>query len=255
MEPLPDLAPQVHKGLDAFVEAARSAFGADLVSIVLYGSAAEGRLRTASDVNTIVVLKQFDRARVDAVREAYRSGRVLFRLTAMFLLESEIDAAFEAFAVKFSDILTRHRVLYGTDPLEKHVVSREATLSRLKQVLLNLELRLRERYALVSLRDEQFVPVLAEAAAPLRACAYSLLQLEGRKPASPREALLETVRDLDGPRWQDLVDGITQARQQGDLPPGLGGNLVFEVLELIRRLRDRLARVHQLGEVNHVQSA
>ena len=48
-----DLPPQVEQSVNRFVKVARAAFGADLVSIVMYGSAAEGRLRATSDVHTV----------------------------------------------------------------------------------------------------------------------------------------------------------------------------------------------------------
>jgi len=50
----------VREGLTDFTAAARQAFAADLLSIVLFGSAAEGRLRQASDVNVVVVLRRDD---------------------------------------------------------------------------------------------------------------------------------------------------------------------------------------------------
>ena len=49
---LRDLPDVVARVLDDFVAAAREAFGDDLVSIVLFGSAAEGALRATSDVST-----------------------------------------------------------------------------------------------------------------------------------------------------------------------------------------------------------
>lgn len=64
--------PQVKQVLLDFVQAAERAFGADLPSIVLYGSAAEGRLRATSDVNLLVVLSAFDPAQADALGEPLR---------------------------------------------------------------------------------------------------------------------------------------------------------------------------------------
>ena len=51
-----NLAAEVSQALEGFVEAARAAFGTNLVSVTLYGSGAEGRLRPSSDINLIVVL-------------------------------------------------------------------------------------------------------------------------------------------------------------------------------------------------------
>ncbi len=58
--------------LDAVVDAARRAFGDDLRSIVLFGSAAEGRLRATSDVNLMLVLRRF-LADMESLRLAARS--------------------------------------------------------------------------------------------------------------------------------------------------------------------------------------
>ena len=49
-----------------------AAFGDDLRSIVLYGSAAEGRLRATSDINVMFVLGRFDEERANQFREPFR---------------------------------------------------------------------------------------------------------------------------------------------------------------------------------------
>ncbi len=189
MSNMNDLPAVVEKSLNSFIEAAKSAFGDDLMSVVIYGSAAEGRMRATSDVNILLVLKRFDTAEADALREPLRMASAAVEMHAMFLLESEVSLAMEAFAVKFADIVARHRVLYGSDPFANVDPPRDALVRRLKQVLLNLQLRLRERYILLSLREEQLALVIADAAGPLRASAASLLHLEGKATMPPKEAL------------------------------------------------------------------
>ena len=107
---------RAERGLSDLVAAARQALGDTLDSIVLYGSAAEGRLRPASDVNVIFVLNRFDAARMDALGEPVRVAQAAIRLAPMVLLRDEIPHAASAFAVKFADIVRRHRVLHGSDP-------------------------------------------------------------------------------------------------------------------------------------------
>jgi len=120
---------------------------------VLFGSAAEGRLRPTSDVNVVVVLRRVDPKRLEAIGEAYRFAHAAIRLSAMFIRESEIAVAKDAFAVKFADIAARHEVLYGTDPFDGLTISREAARHRL---LLWLEsgVRLAPREALRQIADE-----------------------------------------------------------------------------------------------------
>lgn len=242
-QPAGELPPSVAQTLDTFVAAARQAFSNDLRSVVLYGSAAEGRLRAASDVNLILVLKQFVRERADAIREPFRAAHAAIRLEVMFLLESEIAQASEAFAVKFADILARHRVLHGDDPFAGAVIPRDATVRRLRQVLLNLRMRLRERYALVSLREEQLAAIIADNAGPIRASAATLLQLEGRGAYSPKEALEIFTADLPGGPWQPLLARISEAREQLALEPGRGGEVLFQLIDLTARLEERAAKL------------
>jgi hypothetical protein len=53
---LPD---NVERALSAFLTTTRESLSADLVSAVLFGSAAEGRLAPTSDVNLLLVLRAF----------------------------------------------------------------------------------------------------------------------------------------------------------------------------------------------------
>lgn len=58
--------------LAELVQAASAALGSDLRSALLFGSAAEGRLRANSDVNVLILLKYLDAQRIDALREPLR---------------------------------------------------------------------------------------------------------------------------------------------------------------------------------------
>lgn len=243
---MPDtpLPADVAQGLASFVTAAQSALGPDLVSIVLFGSAAEGRMRATSDVNVIVVCTRFDPARLNALREPLRTAHALIQLSAMLLLDTEVPAAAEAFAVKFADIHARHQVLAGSDPFATLVPSRSAMLVRLKQVLLNFILRTRERYALVSLREEQLAQLVADAAGPLRSAAALILTLEGRPAASPKEALEQLAREVGGAAAPELLAHLSQAREQAVLPAGAGAATTLGLIELAQALRVRAELIH-----------
>ena len=233
------LPQDVSQGLDAFVAAAQEALGEDLVSIVLFGSAAEGRMRATSDVNVMLVLARFDPAKADRLREPLRHAHAVIRLETMIVLESELESAAEAFAVKFADIRARHRVIAGRDVTASIAPSPAAMAARLRQILLNFILRTRERYVLVSLRDEQLSGIVADAAGPLRAAAEIMLELEGRPAASPKAALEALARELDPNRWTEPLARLSDARENGKLPPGVGGKTVLELVALAEALRAR----------------
>ncbi len=233
------LPPDIARSLDLFVTDAQAALGEDLVAALLFGSAAEGRLRATSDVNVALVLARLEPAKLDALREPLRLAHATIRLEAMLVLETELADAAEAFAVKFADIAARHRLLAGRDVIATLRPTRPAMRHRLKQILLNFILRTRERYALQSLREEQVPRLLADCAAPLRAAAEILLQLEGRPAASPKAALEALARELGGERWQDALERMSKAREAAPLPPGTAAPAVISLLDLAQALRAR----------------
>lgn len=229
--------------LKRLVEAARECFQEDVRSIVLFGSGAEGRLRPTSDLNLLIVLRRFEKSQVDGFREPLRLARVAVRASAMFLLEGELAEAAEAFAVKFDDITQRHRILYGDDVIAKLATPRAARKARLRQVLMNLALRLRERYAAVSLREEQLVIVIAEVAGPLRAAASTLCELEGHPAGSPKEALRRVAASVDGSDWSSTLGSVSQARESRSLPAGTAPVTVFHLMKLCEAMRVRAERL------------
>jgi predicted nucleotidyltransferase len=232
----------VRAGLDAFAIAAQQVFGDDLVSIVLFGSAAEGRLRQTSDVNAIVVAARLDPAKLTAIGDAYRLAHAAIRLSVMFILETEIDAASEAFAVKFADIANRHEVLYGSDPFAGIAVPRQAAVRRLRQVLLNLILRLREHYALSSAYPEQLAMAAADAAGPLRACAAMLLFLETGAEVAAREALRQIAEKTGS---SEALATIVEARETGGIPAAGADRALSGAIEIATELAARAERLRE----------
>ena len=230
----------VRSALTEFTAAAQQAFADDLSSVVLFGSAAEGRLRSTSDVNVVLVLRRADPAKLEAIGKDYRFAHAAIRLSAMFILESEIAVAKDAFAVKFADIVARHEVLYGADPFVGLTISREAALHRLLQVLVNLQLRLRERLALSSLYGEQLAMAAADAVGPLRASAAVLLWLESGARVAPRDAL-RRIADETGTAAALAL--ITEARESGGVPASGATPTLVAAIELANQLAARTERL------------
>jgi hypothetical protein len=243
MKPITDTLPQnVASVLTEFVNAAKQAFGTDLKSVVLYGSGAEGKLRPTSDVNLILVLAAFDQQQADLLTEPLRLAQAAINLRVMFLLDSEVRPATEAFAVKFGDIARRRSILFGEDPFASVSVSRHDAIFRLKQTLLNLTLRMREAYVARSLREEQLSALIADVAGPLRSCASTLLELEGKPAASAKEALEQVSASLpDGPARADDIRLISEARQRHAVPKDVAAPALFHLIDLARSMWARAA--------------
>src|SRR5690242_15666015 len=113
-----DLPHPVALVLEDFLATLVQSAGPQLDAVILFGSAAEGRLRPTSDLNLLVITSGLTLSQLDALRLTLRTGRSAVGLAVMFLERAEVASAAEAFAVKFMDIKARHRVLYGKSPLD-----------------------------------------------------------------------------------------------------------------------------------------
>jgi len=63
----PNLPAEVRTWLSEAANALVGAYADDLEALILFGSAAEGRMRASSDVNLLIVLKRFDALQSDRV--------------------------------------------------------------------------------------------------------------------------------------------------------------------------------------------
>jgi predicted nucleotidyltransferase len=233
---LADLPDRVRSTLEDFIAATVRVSGDNLISAILFGSAAEGQLRPTSDVNLILVFEHVRLPELERLREELSFAHAAVGLEVMFLEEAEINVAAQAFAVKFTDILSRHRILHGSDALASLKISREATLNRLRQVLVNLMLRLRERYALIGAREEQLSFMIADLSGPIRACAAAILGLEGQRVASPREALETLAPRLPGDDRTELLVNISSARRELSLAPAVADATIGGLLGLLQAM-------------------
>ena len=236
---LDGLPAPVAASLADFVAAAHEACGADLVSVALFGSAAEGRLAPTSDVNLLLVLRALGSAQAAALRPAYAAAQAAIRLRAMFLLESELGAATELFAQKFADIRRRHKRLYGVDLVAALSIPRAAEIFRLRQILLNLALRLRDAQVAQGGRPEQVARILADALGPLRAAAATLLELEG---GDIGDALAVVAGGSEG--GSETVAQLLVVHA-GQSLTGAPDDALDATIALVSRIAERVARLDE----------
>ena len=222
--------------ISEFVEYVISTFGNDCYSIFIFGSAAEGRLRATSDVNLAVVVNQTSFEKMDQIRDQFRIKHATIQLKLLLLKADEISQFAHLFAVKFNDMNARHVNLYGPDIFNEYQPSRAATLNRLAQESLNLTLRLRERYLLTSLREEQLTPIVADITSAIRVIAANILKLEGQIFEHPKDAFQKLLSTLNWPDSDRLISNMSASREQKPLPPGEGTFTVIQLLNITEKI-------------------
>jgi len=208
-----EVLPAVRRALADFVSAQQAAFGPDLHSITLFGSAAEGRMRSHSDVNLMTVLTKVGRDVFERLSVDYRAAQAAARISCMFIRLDEIAPAYRSFAVKFEDIANRRRILVGADPFAGLEMSADDMRRRVREDLLNLTLRLRERTVFHSASPEQFETVIFEVSSAVRVAAAAILWLEGAPGLAPREALEQLLQSGES-HWMRTARTISAVRRE-----------------------------------------
>jgi predicted nucleotidyltransferase len=238
---LDGLPSNVSSALSTFLAAARDALSGDLVSAVLFGSAAEGRLGPSSDTNLLLVLRTFTPEKIVRLRDAFLAAEAAIKLRAMFVLEDELRSAAELFAQKFADILRRHRLVFGQDVLAILKIPREAEVFRLRQILLNLVVRLRESCIGRGHRPEQARFILADVLGPFRAACGTLLELEGAPIADSNAALAAVATSLSSESG-GVAARLVAVHDSGALNID-ASELMFQALALVMQVYGRAARL------------
>lgn len=136
---------------DEFTRRLASTYGDQLVSAVLYGSAARGDYREGvSDLNLLVILRATDAA-------SLRSGSQLAREWAsggnpppLVLSESEWRASADVFPIEYGDMRDAHILLHGADPFAGVGIRWRDLRLQCEHELKSKQIRLREHYLLVA---------------------------------------------------------------------------------------------------------
>jgi hypothetical protein len=98
------------------VEKLRKALADDLVSVVLYGSAASGEHQTKfSDINILCVLREITPAELGASEPVFRWWQEQGNPSPLLLTENELKTSTDCFPIEFHDIRQHHKILFGPD--------------------------------------------------------------------------------------------------------------------------------------------
>ena len=104
------------KALPQLVQKLTKALGTDLVSVVLYGSAASGNHHEKfSDYNVLCVLTEITPVHLRATEAIFRWWREQGNPSPLLLTEHEVRTSTDCFAIEFHDIREHNRILYGAD--------------------------------------------------------------------------------------------------------------------------------------------
>jgi predicted nucleotidyltransferase len=195
---------------DAFIDDLKSTHGGNLVSVILYGSAATGDfVRRQSDYNVLIALRQITpkdlRASQAPIREWNKMGHPL----PVYFTVSELQNAADVFPIEFHEMERARRVLYGADVLANLSISDDYLRHQTEYELRSKLLQLRRMFIPASVSVENLVGLMTESLSSFTALFRAVLLIHGfEPPAAKREVVAATVRrlNINGEPFEKILD-------------------------------------------------
>lgn len=124
-----------------------AAYGGDLLSVVLYGSAASGDYHEKhSDLNVLCVLRRVSLNELERAEPAVRWWVKRGQPAPLLMSEEEIRDGADVFPIEFLDIKEKYRLLHGADLVAGIQVDTAQHREQLERELRSRLLRLRKKF-------------------------------------------------------------------------------------------------------------
>jgi predicted nucleotidyltransferase len=215
------MAAERKSGLEEFARRLDAALGENLVSLVLFGSAARGtHVEGRSDLNTLLVVRDAAVERLRAAAPIVSEWAKAGQPPPLIFSESEWRASADVFAIEIEDMREAHRILAGRDPFEGLVTKRSDLRRELEHEVRGKVLRLRTEYAAAAADGKALEQLLNHSAGTFFVLFRAALRLTGGVPPAGHDALVRetaAATNLDPAAFEWVLAALG-----GRNPPPLG---------------------------------
>ncbi|MDY6839768.1 MAG: hypothetical protein SWH78_17560 [Thermodesulfobacteriota bacterium] len=185
-------------------------FGDDLVSIILYGSAASGEyVAGKSDINFMIVLSDKGIDSLERTFEVVKKWKKRNVATPLFLTEDYVRTSLDAFPIEYLNLQNCHESVYGRDILKDLTFDRHYLRLQCEREIKAKLLLLREAFLETGGRGKDLQELVAQSVHAFVAVFNGLLYLKGKEvPQRKREAVAQVCEtfDLDKALFEKLLD-------------------------------------------------
>ena len=186
--------------LAAYTDDVRRALGAELVGLVLYGSAAgDDWVVGRSDVNTAVVVRRVSIATLDALVPLVARWRARGFALPLVVDPKHLDRSRDVFPMEIDDIRHQHRVLAGSDPFATLETEWPALRRECEQDARGKLLRLRALYLQHAASPADLTRLLLESCKSFVIVLRHTLRLRGVAVPQAYAAVVDTGEKTLGP--------------------------------------------------------
>jgi hypothetical protein len=184
-----------NRQLDKLVEKLKAAHAENLVSVVLYGSAA---IEKQANKNILVVLERITPADLKLAHSIARRWCALGNPMPLYFTREEIENSSDVFPIEFIDMSRMRRVLLGPDPFDRLQISTQNLRHQLEYELRGKLIRLRQLYIPASHNSRRLARLMSDSLNSFAVLFRHLLWMRGVEATADKKACVMKLSELLG---------------------------------------------------------
>lgn len=198
---------QTEQTIQKFAREIQTLYGNDLVSLVLYGSAAGADfVPDRSDLNFLVVLKEVTLEALSKALPLVRDWHRQKIATPLFVDPEFLRSSLDVFPIEFLDMQEQHRLLAGVDILLELKISPKNLRLQCEEELKGKLLNLRRAYLETGNRASALEELMISSVKSFLVITRHLLRLKGLKPAQEFLEVLVQAEEAFGTPFEAIRD-------------------------------------------------
>jgi len=182
---------KAERDLTDLVTRLKNAVGGNLLSVILYGSAATEEFHAGhSDLNVLCVMRSLGRNDLGKLHAASAWWAKKGHPTPLFFTHSELHDSADIFAIELLDIKAAHRILHGEDVVASLYVPMDLHRLHVERELRNNTLRLRQHYLMHPADSRKTLELMISSISTFAALfRHALIALGDNPPPTKRGAV------------------------------------------------------------------
>jgi len=229
-----------------FIDDLKATHGANLASVILYGSAAAGDfVAQTSDYNLLIALHEIRPKDLRAAYGCMREWRRLGHPVPVYFTVAELKEAGDVFPIEFHQMERARKVLYGEDVLAQVKITDVFLRHQTEYELRSKLLQLRRLYIPASGSTEKLCQLMTDSLVSFTALFQAVLLLYGVEPPVNKQAIIEaTVRHLkiDFQPFDQIFE-IRENSASNSLNEVSANQLFSSYMEQIERVIDAVDKI------------
>jgi hypothetical protein len=237
--------------LDQLVQKLQAALQNELISVVLFGSAATGDRNTKfSDYNVLCVLTKISPAELRATEPLFRWWREQGNPAPLLLTDVELRTATDCFPIEFHDIRRHNRILFGPDLVSGMEIDDSFYRAQVEHDLRAKLLRLRQKASGILSDKDVLRRLLIDSVSTFCVLFRHALKLQGiAAPAGKRDIVRSAAEafSIDPKPFEQLLDLREERVKPKEVDPEA---LLANYMQQIENVIGAVDRIPVMGRPN-----